>query len=270
MGVSSTVITEFGKGVDSKIYQALSYRNSLRRKLYGEMKKEVRNVQEIERLQALIDRSRGRVKHIMDDMQWHTIKYLCMNHEIILFPPLNVQQISRRLSSPINQALFVLSFGIFRKRFEYTVNVKVNDVRVIQVNEHYTSKTCGCCLNLHPHLGGTRIYICPKCWAQIGRDVNGARNVLVKWLVDGDEKSRGKGVAFQSPWANTPQKKNTITDDSMSQDDHTVPSSCSSLHTAGMIAQGLQPPRQQQQRMESDDSTAAQGYQPSTDHASSC
>ena len=42
---------------------------------------------------------------------------------------------------------------------------------VIEVNEAFTSKTCGCCGSLKSDLGRNRVYECDTCKQVIGRDV---------------------------------------------------------------------------------------------------
>ena len=55
-------------------------------------------------------------------------------------------------------------------------------VIVVLCNESYTSKTCGNCGHVHHRLGGNKVFKCPHCGIQISRDVNGARNILLRAL----------------------------------------------------------------------------------------
>ena len=48
--------------------------------------------------------------------------------------------------------------------------------------EHFTSKTCTCCGHLHSNLGSSREYNCYSCGLFIDRDINGARNILLKCI----------------------------------------------------------------------------------------
>ncbi|RHZ50134.1 hypothetical protein Glove_505g20 [Diversispora epigaea] len=54
--------------------------------------------------------------------------------------------------------------------------------RVIICTEEYTSKTCGCCGHIHRKLGGSKVFRCPSCTAELDRDINGARNILLRYL----------------------------------------------------------------------------------------
>ena len=55
-------------------------------------------------------------------------------------------------------------------------------VRVIEVPEDYTSKTCGRCGRIHWRLGGNKEFNCPHCGYETDRDGNGSRNILMYWL----------------------------------------------------------------------------------------
>lgn len=48
------------------------------------------------------------------------------------------------------------------------------------VKEHYTSQACTKCGNCKKINGKT--YNCGKCGLSINRDINGARNILLKYL----------------------------------------------------------------------------------------
>jgi putative transposase len=46
----------------------------------------------------------------------------------------------------------------------------------------YTSKTCGCCGKINKSLGSKKTFACPNCKFTIDRDINGARNIMLKVL----------------------------------------------------------------------------------------
>lgn len=48
--------------------------------------------------------------------------------------------------------------------------------------EEYTSKTCGRCGTIKKDLKTQENYKCEKCGLEIDRDINGARNRLIKVL----------------------------------------------------------------------------------------
>ena len=55
------------------------------------------------------------------------------------------------------------------------------DKRLYLVSEEYTSKTCGGC-GIVNNIGGGKEYRC-ECGVDIDRDINGARNILIKSLL---------------------------------------------------------------------------------------
>jgi hypothetical protein len=58
------------------------------------------------------------------------------------------------------------------KALEFNVNLNI-------VKEHYTSKTCGVCGNTKD-IGSDSEYECKNCKCHLDRDLNGARNILIK------------------------------------------------------------------------------------------
>ena len=54
--------------------------------------------------------------------------------------------------------------------------------RVVICTEEYTSKTCGFCGYIHKKLGGSKVFCCPQCKTNLDRDINGARNILLRYL----------------------------------------------------------------------------------------
>ena len=74
-----------------------------------------------------------------------------------------------------------LSFYKFKTKLQSLCEKRGNILYI--VDESYTSKTCGRCGNLNNKLGGNKIYKCTNCNLVIDRDINGARNILLKHTV---------------------------------------------------------------------------------------
>ncbi len=66
-----------------------------------------------------------------------------------------------------------------------TLKAKEFGTNLHVMGEEYTTKTC-CCGKLNDRIGGSKTYICvdPVCGYRADRDVNGARNVFVKGLME--------------------------------------------------------------------------------------
>ncbi|MBK1695617.1 transposase, partial [Chromatium weissei] len=129
-------------------------------------------------------RMREKIQHLINELHHKTALFLVKNFELILLPTFETQamtsQAGRKIKSKTVRSL--LSFAHYRfkqfiqhKAFEY-------GKRVVDVNEAYTSKT-------HPetggikHIGGAKfIRLLSGEW--VDRDLVGARNILLRALVD--------------------------------------------------------------------------------------
>jgi len=80
-----------------------------------------------------------------------------------------------------NQKFFAWDFGQFTATLEY--KLKLKGILLVQVNERATSKTCCRCGEVRKRNRKTRgLYICSKCGSVMNADVNGAVNILNKYL----------------------------------------------------------------------------------------
>ena len=66
--------------------------------------------------------------------------------------------------------------------------------RVVICTEEYTSKTCGFCGYIHKKLGGSKVFCCPQCKTNLDRDINGARNILLRYLTKKESAQADAGA----------------------------------------------------------------------------
>jgi putative transposase len=130
-------------------------------------------------------RARLRVRNLVDEMHKKLAKWLCENHKVILLPSFEtsgmIRRGQRKISSKTVRAMVTWSHFRFRQRMLH--KVRAYDGRnLIICDEAYTSKTCGQCGVLHEKLGGSKLFTCPSCKVVVDRDVNGARNILLRYL----------------------------------------------------------------------------------------
>ena len=97
-----------------------------------------------------------------------------------------VRRGARRLRCKTVRAMLTWSHYRFRQRLLQKAEATGGACRVLVVDEAYTSKTCGGCGRLQA-VGGRDMYVCGACGMSAGRDANGARNVLLRWLARNDE-----------------------------------------------------------------------------------
>jgi putative transposase len=87
----------------------------------------------------------------------------------------------KRLDRKGQQKIGSWSHGRMRDYISYkaeAIGITVND----KVDEAYTSQTCVNCRNRHKPKG--RLYKCPACGSVAHRDVQGAANILSRFLYD--------------------------------------------------------------------------------------
>jgi IS605 OrfB family transposase len=118
------------------------------------------------------------LKNIKKDLHNKSIKYLCDNYSKIITAPFEIQEMSQKFNNKISRNMYCLSYYSFlsklKKRCErYDIELQIK-------NESYTSKTCTKCGNIKYNLGSNKIYNCNICKISIDRDINGARNIMLK------------------------------------------------------------------------------------------
>ena len=76
-----------------------------------------------------------------------------------------------------------LAHGSFRNKL--TDMARRRGKKVLNPSEAYTSKCCSTCGYLDGKLGGAEIFRCLQEGKRIDRDVNGARGIFLRALLDG-------------------------------------------------------------------------------------
>ena len=140
---------------------------------------------------------RTKIKNKVKDLHWKTASYLCKNFENILIPSFETSKMASKKNRKINKKttneMLSLSHYKFRERLIFKSKCYSN-CNVYVCREDYTSKTCTNCGNMQKSLGGKRIYKCNKCKMVLDRDLNGARNILLKVLSSNSNRSDPTGA----------------------------------------------------------------------------
>jgi IS605 OrfB family transposase len=123
-----------------------------------------------------------RIKGLIDELHWKSIKFLTDNYKTILIGDLSTKGIvcsSTSVLKKYNKELaYALSFYKYRERLKY--KCLINNSNYINVNERYTSKVCSVCGEFKDNLGSSKIYKCKNCMSTLDRDVNSCRNIILK------------------------------------------------------------------------------------------
>lgn len=106
---------------------------------------------------------------------------------------------ARNLGKVTNQKFFAWRFDQFTATLEY--KLKREGILLVQVNERATSKTCCRCGEVRTRNRKTRgLYICSKCGSVMNADVNGAVNILNKYLRPLGRSSANVNLAKVIKW----------------------------------------------------------------------
>ncbi len=123
-----------------------------------------------------------KVKDVVNDMHIHVAKSIASNYKTVILPSFGTSKMlsEKKLHHKTKRLMGALSFYKFKNRLIETCSKYDTEIKI--VTEEYTSMTCTRCGNLHPALGSNKVYKCKCCGLTIDRDVNGARNILLKHI----------------------------------------------------------------------------------------
>jgi putative transposase len=129
----------------------------------------------------------ARFNNIISDTHWRMSEYLVKYKDcsLILLPHFESQEMKSKVAKGFNSILINMN-----KHYQFgeKLNWKClkNGIKLLRVDESYTSKTCGLCGNVNNELTlKNRTFNCPikNCkYKGVGRDYNGARNILIRTI----------------------------------------------------------------------------------------
>ena len=137
------------------------------------------------RLKRAARRVRLKIRNLVDELHKRLATWLCESYDAVLLPKFQASQMvpksHRKIGSRTARAMLTWSHFRFRQRLLSKARA-YPDCDVVICDEAYTSKTCGQCGNIHTTLGSSKVFHCPSCRYHADRDVNGARNILLRYL----------------------------------------------------------------------------------------
>ena len=136
-------------------------------------------------------RRRARIKNLVNELHYKTIRFLTSRYDVIVLPPFGVRSMGKRFEAAILKRrrigkktagqMYALGHCMFRERLLKVS--KRTGTAVWIMSEEYTTQMCGLCHSLNKNVGGSKTYRCvnPTCGASYDRDVGGgARNIFLK------------------------------------------------------------------------------------------
>jgi IS605 OrfB family transposase len=156
---------ELWEKLDTKIRYLKSQHNSSSRRVLK------RKISKVERKKL----------NVTNELHWKTIHSLLKRNNVIFFGDIKSHNIVRGgKNCNLNRKINNLKFYQYKQRLMFKAAEKRR--LVYMVNEAYTTQTCSCCGALNqPKL--SKRYNCLNCKSIVGRDVNAAKNILMRGLM---------------------------------------------------------------------------------------
>lgn len=130
----------------------------------------------------LLNKIEKRKKNLIDEIHWKTITDIISFNDVIFYGNINSHDIVKNSNNTyLKRDINDLKFYLFKQRLIFKSLIK--NKYVILVNEAFTSKTCSCCGTIY-EIGKSKTYICSKCNNTIDRDINAAKNILLKGIIN--------------------------------------------------------------------------------------
>jgi putative transposase len=186
---------EWGKGDINRMYRLCLHYDRIqseRDSIHGKENKRKRY-----KLRRCMLRIHKKIRNLVDECHRKFARWLCENHHVVLLPEFKTKNMVKRGFRKIHSktARQMMTWSHYRFR-QYLLH-KSREYpwcKVVICTEEYTSKTCGCCGVINKNLGSSKTFRCPSCGATIDRDVNGARNVLLKYITENKSQLDQAGV----------------------------------------------------------------------------
>ena len=162
--------------------------NNLRNTLLKYIKKidSIKKSSKSKKIKKKVERKNyKKINNCVNDLHWKSINYLINNFGNIIIGNLSTKNIVKNNSNNnIDKVTKRVSLLMRLYQFKQRLSFKCNQhmIGYKEINEAYTSKTCTNCGNLKNDLGSAKVFNCNNCNISINRDINGARNILLKSL----------------------------------------------------------------------------------------
>lgn len=128
-----------------------------------------------------INKLENRKSNLIDELHWKVITKLLSHNDVIFYGDIKSHDIVKNNKNKnINKNANDLKFYKFKERLLFKASEK--NKRVVLVNEAFTSQTCSCCGAMYKP-GSSKIYNCISCKKIMDRDLNAAKNILMKGIM---------------------------------------------------------------------------------------
>ena len=163
----------------------LNYRGKIKKLqtiLDGKRNRKKKKLKNKKSIKKRILKMEEKITNIVKEVHNKSAKYLCETYETILIPKFETQQMLKK-EDLRKDTKYVLNRQSHYKFKQHLGNKSLEyGCKLYEVTEEYTSKCCGKCGQLSDIYDNERTKICQNshCDVRINRDLNGARNILLK------------------------------------------------------------------------------------------
>lgn len=177
----SGLSVEWAKNDIGRIYRLCHALDKLQSKW---SQKEIRHRKRYKLKQAA-RRIRKKIRNLVDEAHKKFVKWIVEQYHTVLLPEFATQRMVKRAQRRIGSKTAKAMLTWAHYRFKQRLLNKTREYpwcKVVICDEHYTSKTCGNCGFIHQKLGSSKTFRCPKCRIEMDRDINAARNILLRYI----------------------------------------------------------------------------------------
>lgn len=147
-------------------------KNSRRKKGVGKKRKFARK--------RHLNKVEKRKSDYTDQLHWSFVNDILSNHDIVFFGDIKSHSIVKKGSNrSLNQEFNDIKFYRLKQRLQY--KAVLLGKKVVLVNEYLTTKTCSECGR--QNTPDDRVYSCTGCGVVSDRDIQSAKNILMKGIV---------------------------------------------------------------------------------------
>ncbi|KAJ3080568.1 hypothetical protein HDU99_008025 [Rhizoclosmatium hyalinum] len=172
----SGTVFSWGKQDIVRIGRLLHHKRNLHAKL-----SEVKDAKRNKRMKKAWLRMSKRIQDLVSEMHKKLALFLVQSYTHIYIPRLDFRHF-KRIGKQYREKMATFSHCKFVDRLKDKVREYLNTKVFDKITEEYTSKTCTNCGCLDLNLRNKEVYSCIHCGTVIGRDFNGARNILLKTM----------------------------------------------------------------------------------------
>lgn len=125
-----------------------------------------------------------RYHNLVSEMHNQLAHYLTSRYKVIILPHFESQEMVKGKTLKRETKRLMLQDRHYQFQTRLRQKCEERGCILILGTEEYTSKTCSQCGEINSSLGSSEIFQCQTCLLKIDRDVNGARNIMIKMMME--------------------------------------------------------------------------------------